>query len=104
MRVGQKYAIKPLFDKALARLATAFSSSLDAYTSSVMKKSLLSTDRIKTQRAEIVDAVILARELNLPSLLVLPAAFWFACVTPESLVHKTPDQLQTPTEMLSRVR
>ncbi|KAJ7336919.1 hypothetical protein DFH08DRAFT_813224 [Mycena albidolilacea] len=87
MRVGQKYAIKPFFDKALARLATAFSSSLDAYTSSVMKNSLLSTDRIKTQRAEIVvDAIILARELNLCSL--LPTAFWFACVTPEPLMHK----------------
>jgi hypothetical protein len=88
LRLGRKYAIKPLFAKALAHLTVTFSSSLDQYTNDDSRKHIAFTDLDNVQLGEIViNTIVLAHELHLPSL-ILPAAFWFASVRPESLAHK----------------
>jgi hypothetical protein len=87
LRLGRKYEIKPLYTKALSRLAVAFPSSVDEYINGEKQKYIVFSDPTNIQRGEIViDTIVLARELNLPSL--LPAAFWCVSIKPEWLANK----------------
>ncbi|KAJ7775514.1 hypothetical protein B0H16DRAFT_1757026 [Mycena metata] len=67
LRLGRKYEMKPLYDDALARLVPR-------------------PDDPNRRGQIVVDTIILARELDIPSL--LPAAFWFTCTRLESLANK----------------
>ncbi|KAJ7110798.1 hypothetical protein C8R43DRAFT_1079255 [Mycena crocata] len=87
LRLGRKYEIKPLFDNALARLASAFPSSREAYiNTSLMKKSIFfpDSDLVRPMPNMTIRTILLARELDLSFL--LPSAFWFVAMRPELLV------------------
>ncbi|KAJ7431371.1 hypothetical protein B0H11DRAFT_1762273, partial [Mycena galericulata] len=78
LRLGRKWQIKPLYNGAFARLSCVFPASADEYANNPISKRILFRELGNTnKRGEIViDAILLARELNLPC--ILPAAFWFA--------------------------
>ncbi|KAJ7033808.1 hypothetical protein C8F04DRAFT_957159 [Mycena alexandri] len=88
LRLGRKYEIKPLYDDALARLGAVFPPSLSQYVDSKMMDHIQFPDPEDPNRRGqiVVDTIILARELGIPSL--LPAAFWFTCTRLESLANK----------------
>jgi hypothetical protein len=86
LRLGRKYAIKPLYTKALSRLTVAFPPSVDEYINGKIHNYIVPSSPVGCQRGGIViDTIELARELNLPSL--LPAAFWYLSVNWEKLLE-----------------
>ncbi|KAJ7132701.1 hypothetical protein C8R46DRAFT_923984 [Mycena filopes] len=87
LRLGRKYAIKPLYDDALSRLTAVFPPSLTQYVDSKMSDHIQFPDPDDANRRGqiVIDTIILARELTVPAL--LPAAFWFAATRLESLAH-----------------
>ncbi|KAK7027754.1 hypothetical protein R3P38DRAFT_2939912 [Favolaschia claudopus] len=84
LRLGRKYEIKPLYEKALARFTAVFPSSVDDYLNADLKNKLVRRDPDTSRRGEVaVDAIVLGRELGIVS--VLPAAFWCASMYPQYL-------------------
>ncbi|KAJ7681828.1 hypothetical protein DFH06DRAFT_282732 [Mycena polygramma] len=86
LRLGRKYDIKPLYAKALARLTAAFPCSVDQYLAGASTRILFSDPTTPNRNTIAIDTIILARELNLTSL--LPVAFWCVARDPELLAHK----------------
>ncbi|KAJ7633913.1 hypothetical protein DFH06DRAFT_1139830 [Mycena polygramma] len=85
LRLGRKYDIKPLYAKALARLAAAFPCSVEQYLLGADEQIIFS-EPTANRNTIAIDTIILARELNLTSL--LPVAFWCVAREPELLAHK----------------
>ncbi|KAJ7661029.1 hypothetical protein B0H17DRAFT_1337283 [Mycena rosella] len=91
-RLGKKYRIQPLYDNALLRLQYAFPSSYEEYVKSNVATKILFANPTNSRvpQCEIaIDTIVLARELDVPSL--LPISFWLAATRIELLsAHDSP--------------
>ncbi|KAJ7151984.1 hypothetical protein C8R46DRAFT_1357602 [Mycena filopes] len=87
LRLGRKYAMKPLYDSALARIAFSFPTTLEEFLNSDKNESILFKDALGISRSLgiVVNTVVIVRELDL--LHLLPAAFWLLSTTPERLAE-----------------
>ncbi|KAJ7773971.1 hypothetical protein B0H16DRAFT_1510574 [Mycena metata] len=87
LRLGRKYDMKPMYSRALARVTSVFPTSVEEFTACVPTKLFVFADPPNAQRLEIVvDTILLARELTLPSL--LPSALWYASVNLEAFANR----------------
>ncbi|KAJ7458972.1 hypothetical protein FB451DRAFT_1097548 [Mycena latifolia] len=85
LRLGKKYRIQPLYDNGLLRLKSAFPPTRDEYSQNRSREriSFGGPGAPGSKSTIAVDTILLARELDIPSL--LPAAFWLAATQLELL-------------------
>ncbi|KAJ7151978.1 hypothetical protein C8R46DRAFT_913377, partial [Mycena filopes] len=96
LRLGRKYAMKPLYDNALARITTVAPSSVDDYIRAPMNAKVLFKDPANDERRQeiVFHTIAIGRELDLPYL--LPAAFWFLSSKPDRLADDAANLLLPP--------